>query len=876
MINPRHRAIWRRLQYWLVALASAIACLLISPALSYSYPPATLAQQSVTLAQEINRGRQHYAEGRYAEAATTWSRAAQQFAAQGDVINQASALANAGLAYLQLGQYAEAETAIATAHDTLSSLSATDYRQRVLAQVHSAQGQLYMAQGNAVEALQALEQAAAAYAEVEDPVGKIRAQLNQAQVLRVQGRYPQMLHLLTTIEAQITDLADPALKAVGFRQLGIALQFAGNSSEAIAQLEKSLAAAEQSGSATEISATLLSLGNVAEATAAVDFYRQAADTAPSVLSQLQAQVNQFRVLVETNRLTEARSLLAEIDEQLPNLPPSRSAFFVRINLASRLLATAPPAIPAAEVARLLAETVQQATALGDGQGQTYGLGYLGHLYEKNGLWQEAVEVTQEALNIAQSINADAATYQWQWQLGRIFEAQENNEAAIAAHRQALATLQRLRSDLVAVNPEVRFSFEDSIEPLYRNLVSLLLQSESPALTTQDNLLQARNVIESLQVEELVNFFRADCVVTAPKQIDQVDTTAAVLYPIILNDRLEVILSLPGQPLRHVPSLVSKAEVDSTLDLLQQTISRPSANIPELASRSRAERARIEIVRGQENTDFVTPAKQVYDWLIRPFEADLANANIDTLVFVLDGTLRNVPMAVLFDGQQYLIQKFAIALTPGLQLLDPQPLAKRQVRALVAGLSEERSDFPPLPNVKAEVEAISAEVPSQVMLDQTFDKKSFESQLTATSFPIVHLATHGQFGETFENTFVLTWDGTINANELSTLLQTGEVIHKGTIEMLVLSACETAAGDNRAALGLAGVAVRSGARSTLATLWLVDDLGTSVLMRDFYQRLATSVQTKAEVLRQAQLNLLQQEQYQHPYFWAPFVLIGNWL
>ncbi|MEL6130293.1 MAG: CHAT domain-containing protein, partial [Cyanobacteria bacterium J06628_4] len=128
----------------------------------------------------------------------------------------------------------------------------------------------------------------------------------------------------------------------------------------------------------------------------------------------------------------------------------------------------------------------------------------------------------------------------------------------------------------------------------------------------------------------------------------------------------------------------------------------------------------------------------------------------------------------------------------------------------------------------------------------------------------------------ENTFVLAWDGPLNANQLSALLQSGELSRDETVELLILSACETAAGDDRAALGLAGVAIRSGARSTLASLWLVDDRGTSELMSNVYSDLTSTSLSKAEILQQAQLKLLKSDEYQHPYFWAPFVLIGNWL
>jgi len=142
------------------------------------------------------------------------------------------------------------------------------------------------------------------------------------------------------------------------------------------------------------------------------------------------------------------------------------------------------------------------------------------------------------------------------------------------------------------------------------------------------------------------------------------------------------------------------------------------------------------------------------------------------------------------------------------------------------------------------------------------------------FPIVHLATHGEFGSTAEDTFILTWDDRFTANEFSQLLQSRS--GGQPIELLILSACRTATGDDRAALGLAGIAVRSGARSTLASLWYISDEATSVLMSKLYAVLGEQNTTKAEAVRQAQLELLRNPQYANPYYWAPFVLVGNWL
>ena len=236
------------------------------------------------------------------------------------------------------------------------------------------------------------------------------------------------------------------------------------------------------------------------------------------------------------------------------------------------------------------------------------------------------------------------------------------------------------------------------------------------------------------------------------------------------------------------------------------------------------------------------------------------------------------MAVLQDGEQYLIEKYAIALTPGMQLLEPQPLLREKFTTLTAGLSAQSPNFPnfsPLPNVEQELESIKERVPSKILLNDSFTENNLETKIDTAPFPIVHIATHGNFSSIAEETYILSWDNPINAKELNQVLQ-GKARSNEPIELLVLSACQTALGDERAVLGLAGVAMRGGAKSTLASLWLVNDESTALLMEKFYQALAQGNITKAEALRQAQIAVLQSEKFYDPYFWSAFVLVGNWL
>ena len=239
------------------------------------------------------------------------------------------------------------------------------------------------------------------------------------------------------------------------------------------------------------------------------------------------------------------------------------------------------------------------------------------------------------------------------------------------------------------------------------------------------------------------------------------------------------------------------------------------------------------------------------------------------------------MSVLYDGNQYLLEKYAIAVTPGLQLLTPQS-SSRKFSALIGGVSEQleisNQNFVALKNVPREIEKINSSINSETLLNAQFNRSNLSQKLDTQPFSVVHLATHGQFSSNPNKTFILLWDQLLTLKDLSKLLQNRTVNRDKLIDLLVLSACETAVGDDRAALGLAGMAVRTGASSTLATLWQVGDESTATLMANFYQQLSQNPQmSRAEALRMAQIELWKnpQQDWKVPIFWAPYILVGNW-
>ncbi|NHC35550.1 CHAT domain-containing protein [Scytonema millei] len=882
-------------------------------------------------AQLLQQGRELYTTGQFAQAIKIWQQAAQNYKAKGDKLNLAIASSNLSLAYQQLGQWQQAEQAIAVSFDVLqgsreqgsnskfkiqnskfpdSRLPTPDSRGLpVLAQALNTQASLQLGMGQAETAVSTWQQAATAYERAGDRSGNIQSLLNQSQALQALGLYRRALETLTSADRSLSATPDSPLKAAGLRQMGNLLRSIGDLPQSQQILQRSLELARKLNSQSDIAASLFSLGNTARSQrdnpTALAYYQQAATTAIAPITKLQARLNQFSLLVDTQDST-AQSLIPEIQSLLATIPPSSKTIYAQIDFAQSLMiqgsteqgagsrekraegaegekttlnrqpssqsvapaftvnrqpSTTNYQLPITQIAQLLASAVDRSRNLGDRRAEAYAIGSLGSLYEQNRQWQDAQELTQQALILSQAANAPDITYRWQWQLARLLRMQGDTPGAIATYREAVKTLKSLRNDLVAVNPEIQFNFRDEVEPVYRELVALLLSGQKSGETPQQNLAQARETIEALQLAELDNFFREACIEAQPVAIDRVvdrdNPTAAVIYPIILPDRLEVILKIPQQPLRHYTIHQPQTQVEQTVERLQRSLTEPD--------------------RTKDVRDL---SQQIYNWLIQPVANELQQSGVKTLVFVPDGVLRNIPMSALFDGKQYLVEKYAIAVSPGLQLTNPQPISLANLKALTAGLSvpPANSPFPPLPAVRLEFNLIQqAGVAIAELLDRAFTSKSLETKIDSNSFNVVHLATHGQFSSQAENTFILAADGPINVRKFDDLLRSRNRRRPNAIELLVLSACETATGDRRAALGLAGIAVRAGARSTLASLWQIDDEATAIFIGEFYKQLTKTKLTRAEALRQAQLNLMKNyPNYRRPGYWAAYVLVGNWL
>jgi CHAT domain-containing protein len=915
-----------------IGLGSWLLCLPAANASELDVRSPHLVVQSVRSQSsnaQLQQGRQLYESGQFAEAVRVLQQAAETFTQQGQLLDRAIANSNLSLAYQQLGDWSAAEAAIATSLETLAQLDDRDRETRsILAQSLHVQGQLQLSIGQAETAADTWERAIALYQSLEDETGALSLTIDRAEALQALGLYKQALAALTDATQTLQSQSDSPLKAKAYLSLGNTQRSIGKleASDEVASevtpsyaelsLSESLGIARRLQLPDAIARAALSWGNTKQSIArraldlgdrpkyseqlqaAIESYDIAVRSAGSTSdTQVLAQLNQLSLQVERHQWDRVKAVLPQLHDRIDRLPVRRQTVYARVNLARSALKAIEQQPKNREdvelmrssqqiAAQMLTVAIEQAKSLGDNRAQSYALGTFGQLYLYDRDWQAAQAVTEEALLLSQAMQAGDIAYQWQWQLGRILcrgvqpcAPDGDLTSAIAAYREAVNTLKTIRNDLVTVTSDVQFSFREGVEPVYRQLVDLLLQP-TPGETRIDleRLEWAREAIEALQLAQLDNFFREACIEAKPVNLEALDRQAAAIYSIVLPDRLETIVSLPGKPLRHYTQPVSAETVKMVAAQVRASVIRGD-RLPSAPVENKEAIRPVLVDEGAEN-DSIAPSEQLYDWLVRPVAAELAASEVKTLVFVLDNPLQNLPLAVLHDGRQYLIENYAIAQTPGLQVLPTTPIEPTQLKVLAGGLSmmppQFRSQWGDLAEVEGEVNSIGRAASGQILLNDAFTSQRLQAELGGRSFQIVHLATHGQFSSNLAETFVLAWDGEIGVGLLTDLLQVGEETRRTPIELLVLSACQTAVGDDRAALGLAGVAVRAGARSTLASLWLVDDRATAQLMEQFYQESIDNPSlNKAQALRNAQLSLLKSSEFNLPQYWAAFVLVGNW-
>ncbi len=512
-------------------------------------------------------------------------------------------------------------------------------------------------------------------------------------------------------------------------------------------------------------------------------------------------------------------------------------------------------------------------------------------------------------------------------LGEILSKTKRPELSILFYKQSINVREAIRQDISKLDKDIQKSYLNTVEGSYRRLADLLLK--------QGRIMEALQVLDLLKVQELQDFFKdvkgnektaqgiellneekeywqsfnkqnIDLTTantppilqqlrqTAPAQniqlaaykdlqtrLQKLGSNSALLYPLILEDRLELVLFVPNAPPISRTVKVKQTELIKVAEQFREDIQKPNS----LA--------------------VLDPANKLYNWMIEPIANDLKQANITTIIYAPDGVMRHVPLAALYDGKQWLVEKYRINYITALSLTNIDPQIQQAPRIL-AGAFTDRSgtvkigdnniSFSSLPAALPEVENLVTNFPNTTkLIDKDFNRKALDSD-KLNQYNIIHFATHAHLvAGSPEDSFVL-----LNNNEYVTLRQVKDW-KLPNVGLAVFSACQTALGGKLSSgieiIGFGYQLQQAQARASIATLWEISDGGTQALMGKFYERMKLT-SSSAEALQQAQIDLIRsngkstdekragvritwqgikpevESQLNHPYYWAPFILIGN--
>ncbi|MEA5466939.1 CHAT domain-containing protein [Leptothoe sp. PORK10 BA2] len=797
----------------------------------------------------------------------------------GDRATEANALGNIGNIYQFLGDYPQA-----LAYQEQSLAIKRDLGDRgVEATILGNIGIIYSLLGDYPQALDYLEQSLALTRELSDRAGEARALGNIGNIYQVLGDYPQALDYLEQSLALTQELGDRATEADVLGNIGIIYQVLGDYSQALDYLEQSLALTRELGDRGSEAITLGNIGNI--------YY---------------------------------------------------------------LLGDYPQALDYQE------QSLALTRELGDRAGEANALGNIGNIYDSLGDYPQALDYLEQSLALTRELGNRAGEALILGNIGYLFEAEAEPELAIIFFKEAVNGYEEIRKDNQVFEQALQDSYTAKVEDTYRALANLLLE--------QGRIPEAQQVLDLLKIEELREFTRAswesgrlqhtdieqpvikshgslialglklyhcrqtrcddlnslrteqrtltaeyenqvaqfaatiaandrdDGLFQDPNSLSddaykllQANPNAALIYPFVTDEKLWLLWAAAGGAVGSIDVDVSQGELSKAVQQFGELLSSPGPLDPLQAK-----------------------SQQLHDWLIKPLEAELKANNIQQLIFVNDRVTRYIPMAALYDGETYLMERYTLSTVIAPAITDTEETLGTvdSAEILGLGLTKPVEGFNALPAVAEELNAIvrsngddaAGIYPGQVLMDDEFTLESMQNTIEFRR--ILHIATHAQFEPSQpEDSFILLGNGRrMSIKDIDIMQESLRDLH-----LVVLSACQTAlggpTGDGSEIAGISSYFLSANRAATvLATLWQVDDTGTSLLMQRFYTLMASGELTKAEALRQAQLSLLKNENtlterlgqlgisrgglvnpdatdtgsvgLTHPYYWAPFTLMGN--
>jgi len=486
---------------------------------------------------------------------------------------------------------------------------------------------------------------------------------------------------------------------------------------------------------------------------------------------------------------------------------------------------------------------------------SYSYSKMVELYTIENKFSDAIYFNKRALFFAEQENSEL-WFKLKSQYAKLQKHNDNINDQTTTYQCIIDKFNKNRQVFFKGYRSKQLSFYNKIRPVYLELADILLSNVEPK-NSEEMFQKAINTIENLKKIEIEDFFKDECIKNNKANIlYRTIPGTALIYPILFYDRLELLLILPDT--------IKQKSVSVSFDEVTEKIKDLFKNLANVTSNW---------------NQYLYEYIKLYEWIIEPIESDLESYNIETLILAPDGPLRSIPFSALHDGNNFLIEKYAIVTIPAITLTSDKTDLTNSPNILINGLSEARFNFEPLKYVKNEIDEIINIVKSNsnnVLMNKEFTLNNIETRLLQKHYSIVHIASHAQFSNTLEETFILSYDEKITMKDLETLINISKKA-EGKIDLLVLSACQTAQGDDRAYLGLAGIAARAGVKNVVASLWKVEDEATSIMMKEFYGQISSSDISISKALQCAQMYFIQDDmlesKYKRPFFWAPFLVIG---
>jgi CHAT domain-containing protein/tetratricopeptide (TPR) repeat protein len=807
-----------------------------------------------------------------------------------DQAEEGRALGNIGVAYLSLSDYEQAADFFEQQRFLAIEVGDRDSEGRALNNL----GLVYMTSGDYDQAITLLEQYIAIAQETGYRLGEGYALGNLGDIYNALGQYERAIALQLEFLSISREIDNRFGEASALNSLGISYYFLGDLDRVIDLFEQSIAileAVESPASASVIGDLGVIYQDLGDYDQALALHQQHLDIAQAIGSRSE----EARAL---NNLGVAYSSLGDYETAL-ELYQQSLAIFREVGAKVR------EGIALARLGQLLADQDQPELAI---------------VFLKASVdVQEAIRGNISGLDveIQQSfVNTVADDYRLLADLllqeNRIIEAQRIldllkvqelddylQDVQRSAQTETGVEFWRPEETILALYEEVLLTGTELTQLQARdpNRLSAAEQARLAELTTRQNQLYTSFIdwLEHPDILASLDQLRADTrsrtvdienFTDLQQQLAQLPQSTVILYPLILADRLELVLVSADAPPVRYPVPVDALTLNRTIVAFGQALKQPGSNVEPLA-------------------------QQLYDWVIAPLESDLAALDVESIIFAPDGALRYVPLAALYDGDQWLIERFSFSQITAASETDfaAAPSDRRSLLAAACAacsftveVGDSAFDFEDLPATRDEVDGLATQIPeASVLVDSEFTPAAFAERLG--SYNLIHLATHGMFvsGDP-DASFLLFGNGqSVNLRQIRRQWQQMDA------DLIVLSACETALGSAELGngievLGLGFQLQRVGARAVMASLWQVSDRGTQVLMTAFYAALNQGM-TKADALREAQLALINSSDgpgeagdrgigvvgnptnasgttravgYSHPYYWAPFILIGNGL